>query len=118
MTTKTYDVMAASDLADGECRAATAGPWRILVVRVGDAFHAINNRCSHAAAPLSDGRVRGKLIICPVHGARFDVSTGKCVGGPYFPIPSFDVVVENGRVLVAVPDRPPDMTELPIALRI
>lgn len=114
MDSVTHDVMADDDLADGACRVVTAGPWSVVVARVAGAFHAINNRCSHAASPLDGGRMRGGMIACPLHGARFDLVTGRCVGAAYPAIRTFPVRVEDGRVLIEVPSRAPDMSEVPV----
>lgn len=117
MDTVAHDVMAADAIADGEVRLVAAGPWQLLLVRVAGAYYAINNRCSHAASPLETGRVRGSMIACPLHGARFDVTTGKCVGAAYPNIRTFPARLENGRVLVEVPTRAPDRSEVPISVR-
>lgn len=59
----------------------------VIVIRRGDEVFAWQNACPHAGLPLSlpDGRVlvhSGAHIVCPVHGASFDVETGDCNGGP------------------------------------
>jgi len=66
----------AESLAEGEMRTYKAGPFEVLVCRVGGEFHAVENKCSHQARPLHEGRLRGHLIVCPVHGAAFDVRDG------------------------------------------
>ena len=48
--------------------------------RVGDAIHAMENRCPHAGIPLNDGYFHGTQIICPGHGWEFDVVTGMAPG--------------------------------------
>jgi nitrite reductase/ring-hydroxylating ferredoxin subunit len=45
-------------------------------------LYALCDRCSHMNAPLSMGTLNGKVVTCPMHGARFDVTTGKKVGEP------------------------------------
>jgi 3-phenylpropionate/trans-cinnamate dioxygenase ferredoxin subunit len=44
--------------------------------------HAVSNLCTHADACLHEGRVRGHRIICPLHGASFDVRTGAVLARP------------------------------------
>ena len=88
--------------------------WTVLVARVGDRFHALNNRCSHAAATLSGGRLRHGTIMCPLHGARFDLASGKCLGGAYSAVRRFDVREDDGWIAVAVPDEPPGINERPV----
>jgi nitrite reductase (NADH) small subunit len=64
---------------------------------------AIDGICPHQGGPLADGEVEGTTVICPWHGWRFDVRTGKSQLGPRASQPSFEVKVEGRDVLVAVP---------------
>ena len=66
----------AESLAEGDMRTHKAGPVEVLLCRVGGELHALENKCSHQARPLHRGRLRGHRIICPVHGAAFDVRDG------------------------------------------
>lgn len=52
--------------------------------------------------------------MCALHGARFDLATGKCVGGAYRDLRRFGVRVTGGMIEVAVPDAAPGMEDLPI----
>jgi len=54
----------------------------ILVANVGGTFYAVNDRCGHMSARLSMGTLSGTVVTCPLHGSRFDVTTGKKVAGP------------------------------------
>lgn len=60
---------------------ADVGPNGVVVCRVAGELHALDDRCTHAMAPLSSGRLRGGTVMCPLHGASFDVATG-AHGGP------------------------------------
>lgn len=87
------------------------GDLEIGLFRVGDAVHAIENPCPHAGYPLSEGFFQGCVIVCPMHGWDFDVTTGFKPDDPDgFPIPCFAVRVDAGEVWVDVDDqvnRPP-----------
>jgi 3-phenylpropionate/trans-cinnamate dioxygenase ferredoxin component len=64
-----------------QCR--TIGTVRVLIVRDGGgAWFAVSPDCSHASLPLEGGRVRGSAILCPHHGARFDLRSGRALGPP------------------------------------
>jgi nitrite reductase/ring-hydroxylating ferredoxin subunit len=65
------------DLKDGEMRMVRAGKKELLVVKQEERFYAIDGWCSHMGAPLDQGQVRDKTIRCRVHGAVFDLETGK-----------------------------------------
>lgn len=95
---------------------ARMGGWHVLVVRTESGFHALNDRCTHQAALISTGRVRRGAVMCPLHGARFDVASGRCIGGTYRDLRTFPVRVTDGMIEVAVPDEPPGMEELPVTL--
>ena len=82
-----------SDLTDGELRAFPAvGRYGIVVCRVGGQLHAVEDNCSHADTPLSEGRLRGAMLVCPLHGAQFDVRDGSHQGPPAWEgVPCFAV---------------------------
>jgi len=62
---------------------------------------AISSTCSHFGGPLADGEREGDIVICPWHGSRFDVCTGKVRGGPaVFAQPRFEARVRDGQVEV------------------
>ena len=80
---------------------ARLGGWHVLVVRTESGFHALNDRCTHQAALISTGRVRRGAVMCPLHGARFDVRDGRALTPPAVkPIAVYEVKVEQGRILV------------------
>ena len=86
-----------SDLPDGEMRVfPDVGDYGVVVCRHGGRLYALEDNCSHADTPLSEGRFRGAMITCPLHGAQFDVRTGEHMGPPaYTGVPCF-AVSENG----------------------
>ena len=45
-------------------------------------YLAVENLCSHARATFDDGRIRGHFIVCPLHGAMFDMRSGEPAGLP------------------------------------
>lgn len=77
------------------------GELQVLIAQFkGDVF-AVENLCSHAFARFDEGRLRGFRLMCPLHGACFDIRDGEAMGLPATgPIRSFDVKVERDRVLV------------------
>lgn len=61
----------------------------IMIVNLDGKFYALNDRCSHTNAPLSMGHIQDNILTCPMHGARFDITTGKKVSDPK--MPSFNI---------------------------
>lgn len=71
--------------------------------RVGEAIHAMENRCPHAGHPLSEGELEGTVVVCGLHGWEFDVTTGFRPGNEDgFPNPCFAVRIEAGCVYVDI----------------
>jgi len=92
------------NLQNGEMRVfEDIGDYGIVVCRVDGELYAIEDNCSHADTPLSEGRLRSHNLTCPLHGTSFDVRTGEHSGPPaYEGVPCFKVKVEDG-VAVAFP---------------
>jgi len=90
-------------LGEGKTMAAKVDGVDVLVCNVEGQYYAVHGQCSHARQALSSGRLRGHSIICPLHGARFDVRSGDCLAAPaQRPIQTFPVTLEGGKVWVDV----------------
>jgi anthranilate 1,2-dioxygenase ferredoxin component len=98
---------------DGKLAAKIAG-WFVLVAKTDEGLHAVNDRCTHQAALLSGGRIRRGAVMCPLHGARFEMATGRCIGGTYRDLRTFDLRTQDGQIEIKVPDEEPGMEELPV----
>ncbi len=70
------------DLPEGTMRGVDIDGLPVLLVNAGGNVYALKGRCSHMNAPLSMGKLKGTVIECPLHRARFDVTTGKCLSPP------------------------------------
>lgn len=69
-----------------------------------DQVHALDDVCPHAFAILSQGFQENGVIECPLHAARFDIATGRCLNEMgQRDIRCFPVRVADGRVSVQVP---------------
>jgi 3-phenylpropionate/trans-cinnamate dioxygenase ferredoxin subunit len=90
-------VVDVSDLPPGGLREVTIGDRAVLLCNAGGSFHAIENRCPHAA-PLAKGRLAGHLLECPYHGGTLDVRDGSPQSPPIRkPVATFSVrAVEGG----------------------
>jgi nitrite reductase (NADH) small subunit len=84
-----------------EGRPVSIGGVEIALFNLGDRFAAIENACPHRGGPLCDGIVSGSVVVCPLHGWRFDLATGMAVRAPQPAcVTTFPVRVENGIVFV------------------
>ena len=100
--------IALADLAEGKMIARDAGGREIMVCRTKDGIYAVDNICSHALARLNEGRLRGFRVICPLHGAAFDVRTGAVLGAPAArSIACFAVRTDGTQATIVVPETPP-----------
>ena len=82
------------------CRRVPGG--RIALTRLpGGDIVAFDAKCPHLQGPLWAGRLRGTEVICPWHGFRFDLRTGKPPGmDSIMTLPLYAVEVRDGRVFV------------------
>ena len=76
---------AALKLADvplGSMRACLLGGREILICHTREGVFALDNVCTHAHAPLCEGRLRATRVVCPLHGGSFDIRDGRVLGPP------------------------------------
>ena len=94
------------DLASGQARRFDVAGQRIALVRTGDEFHAVADRCSHEDYSLAEGEVwvDEREIECPRHGSTFDLLTGKpCSLPATHAVAVYEVEVIDGAVSVVLP---------------
>jgi nitrite reductase/ring-hydroxylating ferredoxin subunit len=80
----------------------TAAGKDVAVFNIDGAIFAIDDTCPHAGGALGMGKLDGKIVTCPVHGMKFDVTTGCFSGTSDFGVASYPVKVVDGKILVAV----------------
>lgn len=78
----------------------TAGGREVILCRQAGEIVAFSGNCTHNFAKLAQGEVEGVVVRCPVHGARFDCSTGKSLSSMCSDLPRFEVRIQGRRVLV------------------
>lgn len=73
----------------------------VAVFNVGGQYYAIDDACTHDGESLAGGEVQGEEVVCPRHGARFNIRTGAVTAPPaYEAVHVFPVRVQDGQVLV------------------
>jgi len=73
----------------------------ILVFHLDDGYYAIDDVCTHDGESLAGGAVEGDEIICPRHGARFNIRSGDVTAPPaYEPVHVYPVRLHDGAVEV------------------
>lgn len=98
-----FRVMSLDELPSGSMAAFEIEGTPVLLARVDDEIYAMSNVCSHAHALLSEGEFDYEeyCVECPLHGALFDVRTGKPRTLPAFePVATYKAYAEDGAVFV------------------
>ena len=99
------DVCPVEELQPGSVKIVRAGSLALGVYNLDGNYYAIEDRCSHDDGPLAEGDFDAEdaVVVCPRHGSRFDIRTGRPLTLPaYEPVDTFPVVVEDGWVKVDV----------------
>jgi 3-phenylpropionate/trans-cinnamate dioxygenase ferredoxin subunit len=93
------------DVTPGSAIRVDKDGHRLAVVRIGDDWYALGDRCSHAEASLAEGEVWADEceIECPKHGSAFSLKTGDALTLPATqPVPTYTVRVDGDNVFVRV----------------
>jgi 3-phenylpropionate/trans-cinnamate dioxygenase ferredoxin subunit len=94
---------ALADVPEDGALAVDIAGTRVAIVRSQGVVHAIEDECTHADVPLSDGEVYKGVVECWLHGSSFDLSTGKAICLPATaPVAVFPAQVVGGDVLVSL----------------
>lgn len=93
-----------SELSNGERIFVEIDKLPIVIFNINGEYFAIGDVCTHDDGPLGDGDVEEHQVICPRHGARFDIRSGKALNLPaVVDIPAYPTRVINGQVEVGIP---------------
>ena len=110
MATKTdeFELISLDDLKRYKAKAfefrhPSFGLHDIAIFWDGTGVHALENACPHLFGALADGLVRPGEVSCPLHGAMFDLATGKCTDSYTIDTTAYAVEVRDGMVWVTAP---------------
>ena len=103
MSSSFVRVFKTEDVPPGTKKAVDVNGNSVLICNTNDKLFAVSNICSHAEEHLECGRMSRSWIACPVHGARFDLATGRAMNPPATrPIATFEVRVVEDWIEVLV----------------
>ena|ERR687892_2253198 len=91
-----------NDVPPGTAWVVKAGDRELALFNVDGTFYATQNECLHLKGPLGDGELDGPVVTCPWHGYQYDVRTGENEFDRALQLETFEVVVEDGVVKVAL----------------
>ncbi len=91
------------DIPEGQVREYEVADVSIVICHTAGRFYALANECSHDSASFGDGRLVGHELVCPRHGATFDLRSGAVSGPPaVVGIDRFELKVEGEDIYVLV----------------
>jgi nitrite reductase/ring-hydroxylating ferredoxin subunit len=104
------EVAKTNEIKKGTIKPLNVRDREIMVVNYEEDYHAIGRRCTHRGGDLSEGKLEGKIVTCPLHGSKFDITTGKSISGPKMGVlklkardlPVYKVKVENNIIWVDI----------------
>lgn len=95
-------VAAVGDVPAGQGRVVEVGGRTLALFNVDGTFYCLDNTCPHRGGPLGEGDVEGRIVMCPWHAWRWDVTTGFNVNNPAVKVACFAVSVDRGDVFVDI----------------
>jgi len=102
MTTK-IKVCDLSEIPLKEMRCVALTDRNVLVAHTEDGVFVSDEMCTHEDARLCDGNLTGHLVKCPLHGSRFDLTTGAVLDDPAEEnLITYPVTIENNTVYIAL----------------
>jgi nitrite reductase (NADH) small subunit len=91
------------DLAPGQGKLVEVNQKRIALFNVGGRYYAIADTCPHRGGPLSEGELEGATVVCPWHGAVFDLATGEVTRFPAAAgVATYELRVDGEEIAIAV----------------
>jgi 3-phenylpropionate/trans-cinnamate dioxygenase ferredoxin subunit len=107
------DLLGVDDVPDGTMQMAWVdGTDQVLVVNTGGTIRAMQGICSHEYFELDKGFLTRDSLTCALHMSRFDLETGEALDPPAeLPLAMYPVTVEDGRILIEIPDGPLPVNE-------
>lgn len=91
----------AAEIPPGTTKRIEVDGVEVLLCNVDGAFYAVEDVCTHDGGPLDQGELDGRCIMCPRHGALFDVTTGAALTLPaVVPLPTYTVRVDGDDLFV------------------
>ncbi|MFQ6007950.1 MAG: Rieske (2Fe-2S) protein [Candidatus Zixiibacteriota bacterium] len=101
MTAKFRKIATLNDVPPGTMKSFEFRHHRFVLCNTGAGVFAVADECSHDSAPISEGELRGQEIVCPRHGARFNVKDGSVKAPPALvPIDIYAVKIDGEDIYV------------------
>ena len=103
MTGQFVKVGSLQEFEEGHIRRFIIEGRDIILVKHDGQIYALDDLCTHDGGSLSDGSIKNNDLVCPRHGARFDIKTGAPTGMPAVAgITTYEIKIENDQIYVAI----------------
>ena len=97
-----HRVAAVADVAPGTTLSVEVAGAGVLLCNVDGTIYAIEDVCTHDGGPLDQGELEGACVVCPRHGATFDVRSGDATMPAVMPVATFPIEIRDGDVYVVL----------------
>lgn len=97
------EVCPVDELPSGATKTVFLEGKMVGLFNISDTIYALNNRCTHARGPLTEGKINAEecSVVCPWHYGKFDIKTGMAIDGVVRkPVETYQVEIRNGMVYV------------------
>jgi len=92
-----------TEIPEGAAHRVVVDGTEVLLCNVGGEFYAVEDICTHDGGALDQGELEGARIVCPRHGATFDVRTGEALTLPaVMPLPTYPLRIDGDDIYVTV----------------
>ncbi len=97
------EIARTDEIAPGEAKMVEVEGRKIALFNLEGSYWAIDDTCPHRGGPLSEGEVKGEEVICPWHGAEFNIKTGEVLRPPARGgVKSYKVQIEGSIIKIEV----------------
>jgi nitrite reductase/ring-hydroxylating ferredoxin subunit len=111
------DVCAVADIPENRARIACVAGERVAIFKYDGKISAISNVCQHQNGPLGEGKILNGCITCPWHGYQYLPETGASPPPFVEKVPTFNIRLSNGRVLVDPQPNPAGTRAQPVIIK-
>jgi 3-phenylpropionate/trans-cinnamate dioxygenase ferredoxin subunit len=92
-----------NEIAPGKMACLSLKGKRILLANDNGTIYAADEMCTHEDASLCTGSLKGHLVKCPLHGSRFDLTTGSPLEDPAEdPLSVYPVKIIDNEIYVKI----------------
>ena len=95
-------VCRSDDLKEGGIKSAKVLARTVIVVRLNRELYGLEGDCKHMKASLATGKIEGEIIVCPMHGWRYNITTGDCINEPWARLKMYRAWDEEGSIFVEI----------------